>query len=144
MGTRKPTARQIYRGLSRYYDFNYLHDIAETERGWDMTPRFNRKCMDYLPVDLNALLYKYEMDFAKAARIFDDKREAARWGQAAAARKRVMNELMWDRIRGLYYDYNYVKKKRGTVSSLAAYLPMWAGMVDEKRAAAQVKQHQRF
>ena len=27
MGTRKPNARQVYRGLSRYYDFNYLHDI---------------------------------------------------------------------------------------------------------------------
>lgn len=28
MGTRKPNARQVYRGLSLYYDFNYLHDIA--------------------------------------------------------------------------------------------------------------------
>src|SRR4051812_30578597 len=43
MGTRKPNARQVYQGLSRYYDFNYLHDIAEAESGWDMTPRFNRK-----------------------------------------------------------------------------------------------------
>jgi alpha,alpha-trehalase len=65
MGVRKPHARQVYRGLSRYYDFNYLHDIAEAESGWDMTPRFGRKCMNYVPVDLNSLLYKYEMDFAK-------------------------------------------------------------------------------
>ncbi|HEX9153674.1 MAG TPA: trehalase family glycosidase, partial [Candidatus Saccharimonadales bacterium] len=28
LGTRKPNARQVYQGLSRYYDFNYLHDIA--------------------------------------------------------------------------------------------------------------------
>ena len=96
MGTRKPNARQVYRGLSRYYDFNYLNDIAEAESGWDMTPRFNRKAMNYLPVDLNALLYKYEMDFAQAARILDDKREAAQWEQQAAARKKTMHELMWD------------------------------------------------
>jgi alpha,alpha-trehalase len=144
MGTRKPSARRIYKDLSRYYDFNYLHDLAEAESGWDMTPRFNRKCMDYLPVDLNALLYKYEMDFAKAARIFGDKREAAQWEQTAKARKETMDELMWDRLRGLYYDYNYVKKKRGTVSSLATYYPMWAGMVTEAQAESLVKALRRF
>jgi alpha,alpha-trehalase len=144
MGTTKPNARQVYKGLSRYYDFNYLHEIAETESGWDMTPRFNRKCMDYLPADLNSLLYKYETDFARAARIFDDKREAAKWEHAAKARKKAMDELMWDRIRGLYYDYNYLKKKRGNISSLAAYYPMWAGIVDGKRAATMVKAMRRF
>lgn len=144
MGTRKPHARQIYRGLSRYYDFNYLHDIAEAESGWDMTPRFSRKALNYLPVDLNALLYKYEMDFARAARILDNPREAAQWEQAATARKATVNELMWDKLRGLFYDYNYVKEKRGNISSLAAYYPMWAGMVDGRQAQAMVKALRRF
>jgi alpha,alpha-trehalase len=144
MGVKKPNERQVYRGLSRYYDINYLHDLAEAESGWDMTPRFNRKALNYLPVDLNALLYKYETDFARAARIFGDKREAARWDQAAEARKVVMNELMWDKLRGLYYDYNFAKEKRGSVSSLAAYFPMWAGMVSEKQAAQMVKALRRF
>jgi alpha,alpha-trehalase len=144
MGTRKPNARQVYQGLSRYYDFNYLHDIAEAESGWDMTPRFNRKALNYLPVDLNALLYKYEMDFARAARILDDKDEAVSWEQQAAKRRETMNNLMWDEGRGLYYDYNYVKEKRGNVSSLAAYYPMWAGMVDGRQAAAMVKALRRF
>jgi alpha,alpha-trehalase len=144
MGVKKPNERQVYKGLSRYYDINYLNDLAEAESGWDMTPRFSRHALSYLPVDLNALLYKYEMDFARAARIFDDKREAAQWDQAADARKKTMNDLMWDRIRGLYYDYNYAKEKRGNVSSLAAYFPMWAGMVDEKQAESMVKALRRF
>ncbi|MEK7153408.1 MAG: trehalase family glycosidase, partial [Patescibacteria group bacterium] len=144
MGTRKPNARQVYQGLSRYYDFNYLHDIAETESGWDMTPRFGRKALNYLTVDLNALLYKYEMDFAHAARIFDDPKEAAKWEHKAKDRKDKMNRLMWDQGRGLFYDYNYVKEKRGNVSSLAAYYAMWAGMVDDKQAAALVKALRRF
>lgn len=55
-----------------------------------------------------------------------------------------MNKLMWDRIRGLYYDYNFVKGKRGNVSSLAAYFPMWAGMVTDKQAASLVKALRRF
>jgi alpha,alpha-trehalase len=56
----------------------------------------------------------------------------------------MMDELMWDRTRGLYYDYNFIKEKRGSISSLAAYFPMWAGMVDEKQAAALVKALRRF
>jgi len=76
MGTAKPHARLVYQGLSRYYDFNYLNDLAEAESGWDMTPRFGRKALNYLPVDLNALLFKYEMDFARAARIFKQPKAA--------------------------------------------------------------------
>jgi alpha,alpha-trehalase len=144
MGVKKPNERQVHKGLSRYYDINYLHDLAEAESGWDMTPRFDRRALNFLPVDLNALLYKYETDFARAYRIFDDKRAAAKWDDAAAVRKETMNKLMWDRIRGLYYDYNYVKQKRGGVSSLAAYFPMWAGMVTDKQAAAMVKALRRF
>ena len=144
MGVKKPNERLVYKGLSRYYDINYLHDLAEAESGWDMTPRFGRRALNYLPVDLNALLYKYEMDFARTARLLDDRREAAKWEQAAALRKKAVDELMWDRTRGLYYDYNYVKDKRSNVSSLAAYFPMWAGMVSEKQAAQLVKALRKF
>ena len=139
MGENKPNARLVYRGLSRFYDINYLHDLAEAESGWDMTTRFNRKALNYLPVDLNALLYRYEMDFARAARIFGDKREAATWENAAKHRKETMDTLMWSNIRGMYFDYNYAKERRGSVASLAAFYPLWAGMVDDKQAKQMVK-----
>ena len=144
MGMKKPNERQVYRGLSRYYDINYLHDLAEAESGWDMTPRFERKALNFLPVDLNALLYKYEADFERLETILGNKREAAKWHDAAELRKANMNELMWDGARGMYYDYNYVKQRRGSVNSLAAFFPMWAGMVDEKQAAQLVKSLKRF
>lgn len=144
MGVKKPNERQVYRGLSRYYDINYLHDLAEAESGWDMTPRFERKALNYLPVDLNALLYKYETDFAAVARLLGNRREAEEWDELAAERRKNMNELMWDRVKGIYYDYNYVKHKRGTTMSLATFFPMWAGMVTENQAAALVKNLRRF
>jgi alpha,alpha-trehalase len=135
MGVKKPNERQVYQGLSRYYDINYLHDLAEAESGWDMTPRFDRRALNYLPVDLNALLYKYETDFARAYKIFGDKRTAAKWEDAARQRKAAMDKLMWDRLKG---------KKRGVTSSLATFFPMFAGVVDEKQAAALVKSLRRF
>ncbi len=144
MGQRKPNARQVYRGLSRYYDYNYLNDIAETESGWDMTTRFYRKALNFLPVDLNALLYKYETDFARLADINGDSQESEKWKLLANQRRDVMNELMWDKSKGLYFDFDYTKRKRGSIASLASYYPMWAGMVNDQQAALLVKSLKRF
>ena len=68
MAEKKPHHHQVYQGLSRYYDVNVHHDLAEAESGWDMTTRFGRKCLDYLPVDLNTFLYVYESDFLNLLR----------------------------------------------------------------------------
>lgn len=139
MGKSKPYAHQVYEGLSRYYDINYLHNLAEAESGWDYTTRFSGKCMNFLPVDLNALLYKYETDFAAAADILGDKHEAEKWRAVVEKRQKIMNRLMWNDFHGFYFDYDYTKETRGQVVSLAGYYPMWAGMVTEKQAAKMVK-----
>lgn len=144
MGSKKPNARRVYKDLSRYYDINMLHNLAEAESGWDMTPRFNHKALNYTPVDLNALLYKYETDFERAAKILGQDQEARTWADKAEDRALTMNHLMWSNLKGLYYDYNYKKEKRGNVSSLATFYPMWAGMVSKKQAADLVKALKRF
>ncbi len=144
MGTHKPNVRKQYLGLSRYYDINVLNDLAEAESGWDMTTRFNRKCLEYLPVDLNSLLYKYETDFAKTAEIFGDTKTQKEWLKRSYHRKRVMNHLMWDNLHKTYFDYNYVKHRHSLVNSLASYFPMWAGMVDTRTAELLVRNLRRF
>lgn len=144
MGTTKPNTRQVYRGLSRYYDINLLNDLAETESGWDMTPRFGRKALNYLPVDLNSLLYKYEMDFAKFYQLVGNENEAGKWEKSAAHRKETVNELMWSNLKGQYYDYNYVREKRGSIGSLAGFYPLWSGMASQKQAAQMVKALRRY
>lgn len=144
MGTHKPHARKVHRGLSRYYAVDMTHDQAEIESGWDYTPRFERRCLDFLPVDLNALLFKYETDFARAARLAGDNDEAKQWDKAARKRRKVMFELMWDNRRGLFYDYDYANGRRGNVSSLAAYYCLWAGLATHRQARAMVKALHRF
>jgi len=144
LGQHKPHDRLAYKGLSRYYSIDLTHDQAETESGWDYTPRFSRHALDYLPVDLNAFLYKYERDFADAARIAGSKSAAKRWDEAADSRRQTINELMWDESRGLFYDYDYSRHKRGNVSSLAAYAALWSGLASEQQAQAMVKAMARF
>ena len=137
MGTAQPNWRQVFHGLSRYYDINVLDDLAEAESGWDMTTRFNRECLSYIPVDLNALLYKYETDFATAALVLGEPREAVEWQKRAARRKAMMRKYLWNEEKGFYFDYNFMTGKQSEIWSLAGFYPMWAGM-DGHAAAARV------
>lgn len=144
MSKRHPFWHQVHHGLSRYYDINVLHDLAEAESGWDMTPRFERKCLDYLPIDLNSLLYKYEVDFAWAARMQQDDHQERHWLRLAHKRQQQMNKVMWHPRRGFYFDYNYAKHETGGSWSLAGFFPMWAGLASEVQAARMVKQLDKF
>ncbi|KAF8519554.1 alpha,alpha-trehalase-neutral trehalase [Gautieria morchelliformis] len=56
-------------GLDDYF----LHDRAVRESGHDTTYRFEKRCANLATIDLNSLLYKYEVDIATAIRdVFDD------------------------------------------------------------------------
>lgn len=56
-------------GLDEYF----LHDRAVRESGHDTTYRFEKRCANLATIDLNALLYKYEVDIATAIQdLFDD------------------------------------------------------------------------
>ncbi|MGD0284254.1 MAG: trehalase family glycosidase [Candidatus Saccharimonadales bacterium] len=144
MGTAKPNARKVYKGLSRYYDINYLNDLAEAESGWDMTTRFNRRALNYLPIDLNSLLYKYEVDFAQAAYILGNKSEAKKWEDTAKQRQSIINKLMWNKGRGAFYDYDYKKEKRSSINSLASYYPLWSGLATNEQAFKLARNLKRF
>lgn len=144
LGTKKPNHRLVHEGLSRNYDINYLNDLAEAESGWDMTTRFNRKALDYLPIDLNSLLYKYEVDLARYYELMKKPVQAKAWQERSIQRSETMNKLMWDKGRNLFFDYNFKRKKRGTVGSLAGFYPMWAGLASDAQAAKMVKALRRF
>lgn len=139
-----PFWHKVYRGLSRYYDINVLHDLAEAESGWDMTTRFERKCLDFLPIDLNCLLYKYETDFEWAAELLDDEASAKQWKTRAAQRRHEVNRLMWHKRKGFYFDYNFSKKQQGDVWSLAGFYPLWAGLASPEQAERMVKHLTKF
>ena len=144
MSTHHPLWHQVHQGLSRYYDINVLHDLAEAESGWDMTPRFQRKALDYLPIDLNCLLYKYERDFARAAQILGDTIEEKKWLISAENRRSTVSKLMWGKVRAFFFDYNYQKKELGNVWSLAAYYAMWSGLATDEQALKLTENLHRF
>jgi len=117
----------------------FKHDRAVRESGHDTTHRFDDRTADFVSVDLNTLLYKFETDFAtliqsefggKLPGVDGDLGEAAYWQRQAATRKQAMLALMWDERRGFFFDYDFANQRRSAYISATGLYPLWAGMLD--------------
>ncbi|OGL30946.1 hypothetical protein A3F37_00665 [Candidatus Saccharibacteria bacterium RIFCSPHIGHO2_12_FULL_41_12] len=139
-----PNWRNVFHGLSRYYDINVLDKLAECESGWDMTTRFNDECLSYIPIDLNCLLYKYEMDFAEIAGILGEVAEAEVWKMRAKNRTAKVSYYLWDEKKGFFFDYNYKTDKLSDVWSLASYYALWSGLASKEQAERLVDNLDKF
>lgn len=142
-GESHPNWRNVHQGLSRYYDINVLDHLAEAESGWDMTTRFQGKCLSHIPIDLNCLLYKYEMDFSKTADLLGDADTASIWRNKAALRAEKVTELLWDDEVGFFFDLDYITLQKSKVWSLASYYALWSGLAtnDQARRLSQSLHH---
>lgn len=120
--------------LSRYCDHHITHTTAEHESGWDMTSRFQGKCMDVLPIDLNCCIYKYEIDLAHIYDLISMKDKSNKYKERAEGRKKIINDLMWDDSKNFFFDYDYVSKEMINFYSLAPYYSMWAGLATKEQA----------
>ncbi|MEJ2597279.1 MAG: trehalase family glycosidase [Anaerolineales bacterium] len=121
-------------GANRYCDVHLNHATAEDESGWDYTWRFEERCMDILPIDLNVFLYRYEKDFAAFYRHKGARGPAQAWEAAAARRKGTIQQHMWDEADGFYYDYDFVNRRRLRMKTLAGFTPLWAGLASAEQA----------
>jgi alpha,alpha-trehalase len=120
-------------------DAFFKHDRAMRESGHDTTHRFDDRTADFVSVDLNSFLYKYETDFAelldsefggKLLVLGKDYGDAAFWRQRAAIRKKAMLALMWDDQRGFFFDYDFANHRRSTYISATGLCPLWAKILD--------------
>jgi len=119
----------------------FKHDRALRESGHDTTHRFDDRTADFVSVDLNALLYKYETDFAELieqdfagnlASLGPQFGLASYWRERAAARKQAMMALMWDQLAGFFFDYDFHLQKRSSYIGATGLYPLWAKMLDAK------------
>lgn len=113
------------------------HLLAEAESGWDFNPRFEGRCMDYNPVDLNAILYGYERNMATFLKELG-RNGSKEWNARADRRRKLMRKLMIDPRSKLYYDYDFVNQRRSPQYSAAALTALWQGVADKGEASALV------
>jgi alpha,alpha-trehalase len=139
LGTEQPHHRQVFAGLSRYFDINFLDMLASCESGWDHSTRCDDRWLEHLPVDLNSILYAREMDLARAAELLGDGRRAMHWHQRATERSVTMQQLMWNEGEGFFFDYDWVNERRNPHLSLAGFYPLWAGLATQEQAERVVR-----
>ena len=122
----------------------FKQDRAMRESGHDTTHRFDDRAADFVTVDLNSLLYKYETDFAEVIEnefggtlpgVDGDLASASFWRQRARQRKEAMMALMWDARRGFFFDYDFVRHARSTYISATGLYPLWAKILDNSDAS---------
>ena len=130
-----------------FLDTYFLHDRTVRESGHDTSYRIEGNCADLNLVELNVLLYKYELDFAELIKdVFDDSFEfnsktytSSYWLKKAEKRKQLVNSFCWNPKNGLYVDYNHVTKTQSTFVAATTFTPLWCNIASLEQAKAIVK-----
>jgi alpha,alpha-trehalase len=133
--------------VSQYYNRStdqltpafYKGDRSMRESGFDPSDRFgpfNIDIIHYDPVCLNSLLYLMETQTAEIFEILGRTADSAMWRERAKLRGERVNRLMWDAGSGLYFDYDFVRKRIRVYPFLTTFYPLWAGFASPEKAAA--------
>lgn len=138
-------------------DEYFLHDRAVRESGHDTSYRLEKVAAHLATIDLNSCLYKYEVDIARTIRAFFGDRlvipaefctkeqqpghveVSSTWDRRAKKRRQQMDKLMWDEEKGMFFDYNTVKKQSTGYESATTFWAMWAGCCTPRQAAIMVQ-----
>jgi len=115
----------------------FSSDRAMRESGFDATFRFGPfggSTQNFAPVDLNALLFKYEHDLAFITATLGDTDAAVAWSEAAGERRERIDHLLWDESAGLYFDYNFTESQPSTYRYLTTYYALWSGVSSPEQA----------
>jgi alpha,alpha-trehalase len=120
----------------------YKGDRAMRESGFDISFRFGAfggSTHHYVPVCLNSLLYKTEVDLAEMAQLLGYSDQARRWRVQARYRKKLVNRYFWNRKKGMFFDYDLETGRQSTYDYATTFYPLWAGLATPKQAKAVVR-----
>jgi alpha,alpha-trehalase len=123
-------------------DAYFVHDRSVRESGHDTSYRIEGICADLNVVELNAMLYKYETDFAELIALhFHDNFEyntkiytKKYWIEKAESRKKLMNQLLWNEEESCFFDYNVKTQKQNIFLSATSFFPLWANIATQEQA----------
>lgn len=112
----------------------FEQDRAVRESGHDTTYRWRvgekDRASDFVTVDLNSLLYKYELDMAflldKYFKGEFQTHKSSFYRDAAEKRKKLIRDYLWNPEKGMFFDYNWKLKKQSDYISATMFYPLWA------------------
>ena len=113
--------------------------MALAESGWDCTSRFALHAHEYIPADLNSLLYLLETNMAYFATVLQMPTDADKWQARACRRQQQMTAQLWDDSRGVFCDVHGKTGVSNRMVSAAAFYPLFAGLATPAQAASTVQ-----
>lgn len=116
---------------------------AGAESGWDFSSRWfadtahlnTIETTDIVPVDLNALLYKYEWILMHAAKAAGQGAKSDGYEQKAAKRKAALLKYCWNDKLNYFFDYDAKEKHTTDRWSLAGVMPLFCDAATDVQAA---------
>ncbi|WP_313130423.1 alpha,alpha-trehalase [Pseudescherichia vulneris] len=114
---------------------------AGAESGWDYSSRWLRdtqrlasiRTTQFIPIDLNAFLFKLESTIANLSGLKGDREGEAMFRQRASDRRAAVNRYLWDEEKGCYRDYDWRRGEQALFSA-ASIVPLYVGMVTHEQA----------
>ena len=114
---------------------------AGAESGWDYSSRWLRdtqrlasiRTTQFIPIDLNAFLFKLESTIANLSGLKGDREGEAMFRQRASDRRAAVNRYLWDEEKGCYRDYDWRRGEQALFSA-ASTVPLYVGMVTHEQA----------
>ena len=108
------------------------------ESGMDNSPRFDTNS-DLFAVDLSCYMANEARFMKKIADELSDKAGADLFGSWYEKIRSDINTTLWCEEDGFYYDYDITEGCFSKVQSVASFLPVFAGVCDEKQCERLVE-----
>ncbi len=128
-------------------DAYFVHDRSVRESGHDTSYRIEGICASLNAVELNAMLYKYETDFAKLTsdnfednfQIENKNYNSSYWLEKSETRKKLMNQFLWNETESCFFDYNFETQKQNIFLSATCFFPLWAKIATAEQAKKMIE-----
>ncbi|GMF62869.1 unnamed protein product [Phytophthora fragariaefolia] len=116
----------------------YNEIIAAAESGWDFSSRWfddystlkTIRTSHVIPVELNSILHRVELNLAKFHKVLGNVVASARFQDASETRMRAMDAVLWSETDGCWKDYLLDSREHSRVVSVSDYSPLWGKAFD--------------
>lgn len=130
------------RGSSRQPHEVYRDLRAGAESGWDFSSRWlgdphrlsSIRTTRIVPIDLNAFLYKLEVQIAALCEIRQLDDCARQFAQLAEARRTAIDRYLWNEQAGAYFDFDWRKGAQRSNLTAATVTPLFVEMASAAQA----------
>lgn len=137
-------------GADRDPDRLFLDLRAGAESGWDFSSRWfddpydisTIHTTDFVPVDLNCLLYQLEETIAEAYRLVLQPLLARRFHDQAEQRKKAIQKYCWSKENAYFVDFNMRTRRQSAQLTVAGVFPLFAKLATSKQASAVARRLQ--